>query len=83
MGSGEPLRRGDALSGNPRPPSYLTRRARQTSATLAKEAQETVASVKALVDDERKNMHGYWKTLGWEMRDLVQNIWVWLTVLYV
>jgi syntaxin-binding protein 4 len=60
MASGEPLRRGDAFSGNPRPPSYLTRQARQTSATLAKEAQETVASVKALVDDERKSMHeGY------------------------
>ena len=54
-GSGEPLRRGDAVSGNPRPPSYLSRRARQTSVRLAQEAQETVASVKALVDDERNN----------------------------
>ena len=41
-------------SSNPKPPAYLSRHAKYTPASLAKEARETVKSVKALIEEERK-----------------------------
>ena len=51
-GKGESVRR-DGGS-NPKPPSYLSRHAKYTPASLAKQARETVKSVKALIEEERK-----------------------------
>ena len=51
-GKGESVRR-DGGS-NPKPPSYLSRHAKYTPASLAKEARDTVKSVKALIEEERK-----------------------------
>jgi len=49
-GKGESVRR-DGGS-NPKPPAYLSRHAKYTPASLAKEARETVKSVKALIEEE-------------------------------
>jgi len=49
-GKGESVRReGDS---NPKPPAYLSRHAKFTPASLAREARETVRSVKALIEEE-------------------------------
>ena len=51
-GKGESVRR-DGGS-NPKPPAYLSRHAKFTPASLAREAREAVRSVKALIEEERK-----------------------------
>lgn len=49
-GKGESVRREG--SSNPKPPTYLSRHAKFTPASLAKEARETVKSVKTLIEEE-------------------------------
>ena len=51
-GKGESVRREG--SSNPKPPTYLSRHAKFTPASLAKEARETVKSVKTLIEEERE-----------------------------
>lgn len=57
-GSGRPQQRGKGESvrrdggSNPKPPSYLSRHAKYTPASLAKQARDTVKSVKALIEEE-------------------------------
>ena len=46
------MRRGNAVTGNPRPPPYLSRRAKVTATTLAQEAQETIAAVRKMLENE-------------------------------
>lgn len=49
-GKGESVRRDGGA--NPKPPSYQSRHSKYTPASLAKEARETVKSVKALIEEE-------------------------------
>lgn len=49
-GKGESVR-GEGSS-NPKPPAYLSRHAKFTPASLARQARETVKSVKALIEEE-------------------------------
>lgn len=49
-GKGETVRREGSTS--PKPPAYLSRHAKYTPASLAKEARDTVKSVKALIEEE-------------------------------
>lgn len=51
---GTPARRGDPVSGNPRPPHYLSKHSRHTNATLAQEVKETLTAVKKMLDHQRK-----------------------------
>lgn len=51
-GKGESVRRDGGA--NPKPPSYMSRHSKYTPASLAKEARETVKSVKSLIEEERK-----------------------------
>ena len=48
-GKGEAVQRGDAVTGNPRPPTYLAKHAKVTSVTLAQEAQETMMAVRKML----------------------------------
>ena len=50
-GKGESVRR----DGGARPPNYLAHHAKQTPGNLAKEARDTVKSIKALLEEERKS----------------------------
>jgi syntaxin-binding protein 4 len=58
-GKGETAQRGDAVTGNPRPPPYLAKHAKVTSVTLAQEAHETMLSVHKML--QLKNL-----PYGWE-----------------
>lgn len=49
-GKGESVRRDGGA--NPKPPSYMSRHSKYTPASLAKEARETVKSVKSLIEEE-------------------------------
>ena len=67
---GESVRREG--SSNPKPPTYLSRHAKFTPASLAKEARETVKSVKTLIEEEReyyntvlKQISGAWVKAAW------------------
>ena len=46
--------RGNAVTGNPRPPQYLSRHAKVTATTLAQEAQETITAVRKILLVEGK-----------------------------
>lgn len=77
-GKGESVRREG--SSNPKPPTYLSRHAKFTPASLAKEARETVKSVKTLIEEEReyyntvlKQISGAWVELPWWWRG--RGVW--------
>lgn len=53
-GKGSSVQRGNVVTGNPRPPQYLSRHARQTATSLAKEAQETMAAVRKMMESDGK-----------------------------
>ena len=53
-GRGESVQRGNAVTGNPRPPQYLSRHARVTATTLAEEAKETITAVRKVILVESK-----------------------------
>ena len=61
-GKGESVRREG--SSNPKPPTYLSRHAKFTPASLAKEARETVKSVKTLIEEEREYYNTVWKQIS-------------------
>ena len=46
--------RGDPVSGNPRPPPYLSNHAKITSTKLAQEAKETVMAVRNIISVKGK-----------------------------
>lgn len=48
------MQRGNAVTGNPRPPQYLSRHAKVTATTLAQEAQETITAVRKVLLVESK-----------------------------
>ena len=50
------MQRGNAVTGNPRPPQYLQRHAKVTATTLAQEAQETLTSVRKLLTVESRGL---------------------------
>lgn len=49
QGKGVSVFRGDQITGNPRPPPYLSQHARKTVSTLAQEAKERVAEVRRIL----------------------------------
>ena len=51
-GRGEAARRGDAVTGNPRPPQYLSKHAKVTSSTLSEKARDTAHSVRKMLEAE-------------------------------
>ncbi len=51
-GEGVSVARGDAVTGNPRPPQYLSRHAKITATSLAQEAKETVTAVQKLLQTD-------------------------------
>jgi hypothetical protein len=53
------VRRGDPVSGNPRPPQYLAQHSKRTNVTLAQEAKEVVTSVRKLLGKDEL-------PFGWE-----------------
>lgn len=53
-GQGQSVQRGDAVTGNPRPPQYLSRHAKVTATTLAEEAKETIKAVRKMLQIECK-----------------------------
>lgn len=57
-GKGESVQRGNAVTGNPRPPQYLSRHAKVTATTLAQEAQETITAVRKMLSVDSK-LHVY------------------------
>lgn len=46
------MQRGTVVTGNPRPPQYLSRHAKLTATSLAKEAQETIAAVRKMMETD-------------------------------
>ena len=48
------MQRGNAVTGNPRPPQYLSRHAKVTATTLAQEAQETITAVRKMLSVDSK-----------------------------
>lgn len=50
QGAGESVVRGDPISGNPRPPPYLSNHAKITATKLAQEAKETVVAVHKILN---------------------------------
>jgi len=50
---GTPAQRGDPVTGNPRPPHYLSKHSRHTNMTLKQEVKETLVAVKKLLDHQR------------------------------
>ena len=59
-GKGQSVQRGNAVTGNPRPPQYLLRHAKVTATTLAQEAQDVITAVRKMLMVESKShiMHG-------------------------
>ena len=51
-GKGESVRRGDPVTGNPRPPQYLAQHSKKTALTLAQDAQEAVQAARKLLSKE-------------------------------
>ncbi|XP_065886482.1 syntaxin-binding protein 4-like [Dysidea avara] len=49
---GTPAQRGDPVTGNPRPPHYLSKHSRHTNVTLGQEVKETLVAVKKLLDHQ-------------------------------
>ena len=41
------------MTGNPRPPHYLSKHSRHTNVTLGQEVKETLVAVKKLLDHQR------------------------------
>ena len=56
-GKGISVQRGNAVTGNPRPPQYLSKHAKMTCTTLAKEAKDTMLSVRKMLEAECKNIY--------------------------
>ena len=48
-GAGPSVMRGDQVTGNPRPPQYLSKDIKKTSASLAKEAKDVTAEVRRIL----------------------------------
>ena len=48
------MQRGNTVTGNPRPPQYLSRHAKVTATTLAQEAQETITAVRKMLQVDSK-----------------------------
>ena len=46
------MQRGDVVTGNPRPPSYLSRHAKVSATTLAEEAKETITAVRKILQTD-------------------------------
>lgn len=56
-GQGQSVVRGDAVTGNPRPPQYLSRHAKVTATTLAQEAKETIIAVQKLLQADSEYLN--------------------------
>ncbi len=50
MGTGSSVVRGDQITGNPRPPQYLSKHAKKTNASLANDAKDALAEVNRILN---------------------------------
>lgn len=54
QGKGGSVIRGDPVTGNPRPPLYLSQHARKTGSSLVQEAKETLIAVRQILSVDGK-----------------------------